>query len=304
VEVQIIQVPFDSAHRSLRMGCGPEHFLDEGLVGLLQQRGHAVDVYCVEPDSAFPAEVKTAFELHRLLAKQVKASSAEGKFPLVLSGNCNSSLGTIAGVGSSDLGIIWFDGHGDFNTPETSVSGFLDGMGLATAVGLCWKKLVASIPGFQPIAGARVIHVGLREFSDDEHDLFKQSGVAVIDAKLIRRIGVWNAIEPALDMLRGSVERVYLHFDLDVLDPALAPANEFALPDGLTLEHVLEAVGLIGSHFKVCACGIASYDPAFDQQGKVFQAGLKIIETTLKEASKQCKDSQEILRQATQTGTA
>jgi arginase len=286
VEVQIIQVPFDSAHRGLRMGAGPEHFIERGLARFLHQRGHAVHVCVIEPESSFPAEIKTAFELNRLLAKKVAACRYEGKFPVVLSGNCNSSLGTIAGAGSAELGIIWFDGHGDFNTPETSVSGFLDGMGLATAAGLCWKKLAQSIPGFQPIAGNRMVHVGIRDFSEDEMYLFRQSGVAVIDAGLIRRIGVREALGPPIEVLRHAVERVYLHFDLDVLDPLLAPANEFAPTDGLRLDHVLKAIELIGSGVKVCACGIAAYDPSFDKEDKIFQAGLKIIESVLKEASK------------------
>jgi arginase len=281
VEVQIIQVPFDSAHRGLRMGGGPEHFIERGLARFLQQKGHAVDVCSIEPDSSFPAEIKTAFELHRLLAKKVSTCCAEGKFPLVLSGNCNSSLGTIAGVSPDELGVIWFDGHGDFNTPETSISGFLDGMSLSTVVGLCWKKLASSVPGFQPIAGTRVIHIGVRDFSDEERHLFEQCGVAVIDAKLIRLVGMQEALTTSLDELAGAVRRIYLHFDLDVLDPSQAPANEFAPPDGLTLDQVLEAIKVICNRCKICACGTASYDPLFDKQGLIFEAGLEIMHSVL-----------------------
>src|SRR5215208_4203564 len=153
MDVQILQVPYDSAHRDLRMGSGPLHFTRNGLGQLLKGYGHDVYLDSIESDSSFQAEIKTAFELCRLLAQRVRLACTSNRFPMVLSGNCNSCLGTIAGVGAEGLGIIWFDGHGDFNTPETTISGFLDGMGLATAVGLCWKALASSIQGFNPVPG-------------------------------------------------------------------------------------------------------------------------------------------------------
>ena len=83
-------------------------------------------MFTVEAPSEFRAEIRTAFELLRALAERVRFAYNNGAFPLVLSGNCNGSLGTLAGIGSNDqTGIIWFDGHGDFNTPETTESGFL-----------------------------------------------------------------------------------------------------------------------------------------------------------------------------------
>ena len=76
----------------------------------------------------------TAFELHGLVSGRVRQAIAEGGFPLVLSGNCNTAaIGAIAGAGPEDLGIVWFDAHGEFNTPETTTTGFIDGMGLAIA---------------------------------------------------------------------------------------------------------------------------------------------------------------------------
>ena len=103
-----------------------------------------------EAQGSFRAEIQTAFELYRQLAERVCAARREGRFPLVLSDNCGSGIGTVAGVGTARLGVIWFDGHGDFNTPETTASGFLDGMGLAVVAGLCWKTLAASVPHFSP----------------------------------------------------------------------------------------------------------------------------------------------------------
>lgn len=269
------------------MGSGPLHLIRNGLAQTLKQYANHVYVDAVESNSAFQAEIKTTFELYRLLAERVRAAISSDRFPLILSGNCNSSLGTIAGIGPERLGIIWFDGHGDFNTPETSVSGFLDGMGLATAVGLCWKTLASSIPGFSPVAGTDVIHVGARDFSSDEKQLFDRSGVKVITAEAIKQTGLRAALDKALEALRTRVERIYLHFDLDVLDPEVAQANEFAPPNGLTVEQVEQAIVMIGERFKICASTIASYDPRFDEEGQTMRAGTRIIKTVLKAASEQ-----------------
>jgi arginase len=100
----------------------------------------------LHPESDPPAEVATAFELDGLLAGEVRTAVEAGEFPLVLSGNCNTSVGTLSGVGTEGLGVIWFDAHADFNTPETTTTGFTDGTGLAIAVGHCWVTMAESGP--------------------------------------------------------------------------------------------------------------------------------------------------------------
>lgn len=263
------------------MACGPEHFVRHGLEQVLRDSGYEVDTDSVEAPGSFRAEIKTAFELYRLLAKCVRSAYENGIFPLVLSGNCNSSLGTVAGIDPHQLGIIWFDSHGDFNTPETTESGFLDGMGLATAAGLCWRKMAASIPNFSPILGRNILHVGGRDFDPEERALFERSGGTIVGAEAIRQSGMSAALGSTLDALRSNVSRIYLHFDLDVLDPARAPANEFAAPDGLTVAQIEEAIEMIGERFTVCASGLAAYDPRCDKEDEVLRAGIAIMKSIL-----------------------
>jgi arginase len=282
MKVQIIQVPYDSGHRSIRMGGGPEHFVHNGLANALRDYGHDVSVHCVEAPSQFRAEIRTAFELHRAVAERVRFAYDNGAFPLVLSGNCNGSLGAVGGIGSNDqLGIIWFDGHGDFNTPETTESGFLDGMALATAAGLCWKKMTASIPGFRAVPADNILHVGGRDFYAEEQTLFEESGGTIVDAETISRLGITEALNFPLRTLRMRGPRIYLHFDLDVLDPTRAPANEFAAPGGITVSQIQEAIEMIGQRFTICACGVASYDPRYDREDEVLTAGMTIIKSVV-----------------------
>lgn len=274
--VRIFALPYDSGQRAVRMGCGPDHWLRHGIADALRTAGHTVAMETVEAPEGFHAEIATAFGLYRALAERVRAA---GEFPLVLSGNCGAALGALAGLGlaQDSLGVIWFDAHGDFNTPETTASGFLDGMGLATAVGRCWQTIAAGIPGFRPVPEAHIVHVGGRDLDPGERTLLDRSAVTVVEAGQIRQAGVRAALSPALDALRARVQRVYIHFDIDVLDPAEARVNPFpAPPGGLTVGQLEEALRLIGGQFAVAGAGIASYDPACDGDERGLRAGLRL----------------------------
>jgi arginase len=100
MKIQIIQVPYDSGYRDLRQGCGPARFIDHNLAGILEADGHQVRTTRIDAKAEFTTEIGTAFELNRLLSGEVKASIASGYFPIILAGNCNSCLGTIAGINS------------------------------------------------------------------------------------------------------------------------------------------------------------------------------------------------------------
>ena len=80
----------------------------------------------------------------------------------MLSGNCNTAVGTIAGLDAADLSVVWFDAHADFNTPDTTNTGFTDGMGLAVTVGHCWKEMARCVPGFSAVAERDVVLAGVR----------------------------------------------------------------------------------------------------------------------------------------------
>ncbi len=278
-DIRIIIVPYDSGHRGLRMGGGPEHLLQNGLVEALQEEGREARREVLHPESTLLAEVATAFELDSLVSESVCWAIAGGEFTLVLSGNCNTSVGTIAGANPEGLGIVWFDGHADFNTPETTTTGFSDGMGLAIAVGHCWKTMAAGVPGFVPVAEENVILAGAREIEPAERRRLSASKVMVVGADSIRREGL-RAFEEALDRIRSSVGRVYAHLDMDVLEPdEVGRANEFVPEDGLGVRDLEAAIEMVRDRFSIAAAGIASYDPAFDEDGRVLQAALACAKT-------------------------
>ena len=278
-DVNVVVVPYDSGHRGLRMGAGPEHLVEGGLAEALRTGGLTPSFATVHPEGDPPAEVATAFELHGLVSEQVRGALAEGRFPLVLSGNCNASVGTISGSGPGGLGIVWFDAHADFNTPETTTTGFTDGMGLAIAVGHCWRKMAEGVPGFSPVAEEDVVLAGTRDVQPAEEERLAASGVTVVGAGRLGREGL-RALAAALDGLSPRVGRVYVHLDLDVLDPVrVGKANGFATAGGLDVEELLAAIGMIRGRFDVVAAGIASYDPSFDADGRVLGAALACAKT-------------------------
>jgi arginase len=259
------------------MGAGPQHLLGNGLADALGAAGRKAQPVTLRPETTPPAEVATAFELDGLVSDQVRGALADGHFPLVLSGNCNASVGTIAGAGVEGLGVVWFDAHADFNTPETTTTGFTDGMGLAVAVGHCWQKMAEGVPGFSPVAEEDVLLAGIRDVEPAEEERLAASRVTVVEADRIGREGL-HALTAALDGLRPRASRVYVHLDLDVLDPAKAgQANEFAPEGGLGAEELLAALRMVRGRFDVAACGIASYDPVLDRDGRVLRAALACV---------------------------
>jgi arginase len=278
MKIQIIQVPYDSGHESLRTGRGPDHFMQRGVVEILRDRGHEVDSYRITSNSYWKADIETTFELDRLLAEQVGNAIANNKFPFVLAGSCNCCVGTLAGIGQDSLGVVWFDAHGDFNTPETTTSGLLDGMGLAMAAGRCWRALLKTVPGFKSIPEANIVHIGGYDFDPEEDKQLRGSGINIIkpdsDLDALR-----HAMDAAFTKLSKQVKKVYVHMDLDVLDTGEAMANHAATPGGLSVSFVEEAIGMIKDRFEICAGAIGSFDPDYDKDDKVLNAGIGILLT-------------------------
>ena len=277
--IQVILVPYDSGHRNLRMGAGPEHFVNNGLAQVLEADGHEVFIETIEAEGDFRAEVQTQFGLYRSLAEHVAEAKRNGRFPLILSGNCGATVGVIAAANTKRRGVIWFDTHGEFNTPETTASGFLDGMGLAIATGRCWTTLAASIPGFHPIPGSDILLVGGHDFDAGERESLEEAGVLVVDAGTISQTGIRESLAAAMAEFLRSIEEVHLHLDLDVLNPVEAPSNGFVTENvGLSVNELSEAIAFIKENLKITSATIASFDPRYDTQSKTLRATLKLIE--------------------------
>src|SRR5262249_24619609 len=155
------------------------------------------------------------------LGERVRAAVADGRFPLVLSGNClPAAVGALAGIGPG-AGVAWLDAPGDFHTPETPASGVLDGGAPARGGGPGWGRLAAGVPGFAPVPGGRIAHVGGRAFDPGERDRLAGFGARIL-------LGPQAVAWPA------GTKGIYLHLDLDALDPREVPANAYQPEGGLS----------------------------------------------------------------------
>lgn len=276
MDLQLLLVPYDSGQRGIRMGAGPEHLCVAGLEAHLAARGHTVFLEVVEAAStSWPAEVATSFELMRALATRVRAARALDRFPLVLSGNCNAAVGVVAGLGAA-TGVLWFDAHADFNTPETTASGFFDGMALSIVTGRCWREMAKTIDGFQPVPDSAVALLGARDF--DEQELAALAGSQII------RLSASEAparIVPLLQSMAPLVNSFYLHLDLDALDPAEGRANSYAVTGGFTRAELASLLSRIAGKVHVSALTISAFDPSCDETHRITETALAAITAVL-----------------------
>jgi arginase len=271
-DVHVLAVPYDSAHHARRMGAGPTQLVACGLLDRLRESGRGVELRELAPtQGSWVAEIGTAFDLDRQLATAVTAARARGAFPLTLAGNCISSVGTIGGLGAGTTGVLWLDAHGDFNTPETTAGGFLDGMALATVVGRCWTSLAAGVPGFAPVAEENVVLVGARDLDPAEAELLAASGVVHLRSEdAPARLGT------ELERLGRRVDRLYVHVDLDVLDESEGRVNGYSGGPGLSCAGLLDAIGTAARRCHVAAGAITAYDPGYDGDGRIARTAIEV----------------------------
>lgn len=273
MRVSLIASPYDLGRDGGGMALGPARYLEAGADRALSERGFEVEVETVERRGPFGDELDAVSRVNAAVAGRVRDAARRGDFPLVLGGNCDTALGTLAGTGG--VGIVWFDAHGDFNTPETSQSGYLAGMPVAIATGRCHGKLWQSVGGGEPVPDARVLMIGVRELDPEEGMRLRESGIPVAPA--VNGAGVKESLEDALAGFRSEVEEVYLHLDVDVLDPEESPGVTFPVPGGLSVDAVEEAVRAVAGSVRVRAASLTAYNPEKDAEDKTLRAGLRLM---------------------------
>jgi arginase len=270
-ELRLICHPFHNGLEGVDMGAGPLRLIDDPLISdELRAQGWDVQLETIEPPDPSDPEIVRVVEGDRRLARRVQAAQERAAFPVVLAGNCNSCLGTVAGVGP--VGVVWFDAHADFDTPDRSL-GFFDGMGLAILTGNGWGLLRATIPGFAPVDERDVVLVGVRDLEEHQRLPLEASEMRVLPGPRFESTEFLSA----LDELARRQARTYLHIDLDVLDTTEGRANRFAAAGGLTVQDVERAVELVFQRCTVAAAALTAYDPSLDDDGRMALAAARVI---------------------------
>jgi arginase len=237
----MIAVPYHLGQRAVEVGRGPLVILE------------ALEQPCVI--------LEGTGGIAGINAQLTQAVAAHDRPVVVLAGNCNSCIGTLAAL--DDPGIVWLDAHGDFNTPETTISGALEGMSLAIATGHCHRELMS-----RPVREENVVLGATRSLDPLEEVRLRASNIELASL---------NAFPRAVDLLAARVKTIYLHIDLDVLDPQLSPGVNFSEPGGITPDQLFDAVKHVMATAKLGAVAIANFNPDRDRENRTLEIACRLV---------------------------
>jgi arginase len=217
-----------------------------------------------DPRARFLDEIK---EVSARLAAQVRDSAAAGAVPVVLGGDHAVAIGTLGGLASASGpgGVLWFDAHGDLNTPETSPSGNVHGMPLAAALGLATDTFASAAWQLPALDPDYVALLGLRSLDVGERELVKELGIAAYTMSDFDRRGVEAVVREALERVEGAAF-VHVSLDMDVVDPEAAPGVGTPVRGGLSYREAHLAMELVAEESGFGSLEIVEVNPILDRE--------------------------------------
>ncbi len=295
-KVAIIGVPIDLGANRRGVDMGPSALRVTGLADDLRGLGHEVrdlgdvDVPLPETCDAGAGNARFAGAIRKvcedLCATSLKAQQ-EGWLPVVLGGDHSLAMGSIAATAAAhrargaSIGLIWFDAHGDMNTPQSTDSGNVHGMPLAHVLGMGDAQL-AGIGGFAPkVDAAHTALVGIRDLDAKERELVAASGVTVFTMKEIDRLGASEVIERALAVVGRGTAGVHISFDIDACDPSVAPGVGTPRKGGLDYREAHLCLELIADSGRMLAMDMVEVNPIFDTRNSTGEFGAELILSAL-----------------------
>lgn len=275
MKVQVIALPYNVQGKGTGGASGPAALIHAGLIDRIALQGH---------DARRPQVVQMSEDeegqyggWNRVglagghLARMVREARRDDAFVLGLLADCNGVLGVLgglqsaAGEGPAKVGLVYVDAHGDYNTPETSPSGMLGGMPVAVAAGKCLHRLRKQNGLHEPLSSEQIVMMGMRDLDPPEREAMEEDGLTILrESDLISR---GPALHEAMRSLGEKVDTVYVHVDLDILDPTVAPAAGLPSTGGLTGEQLGYALKAMLSYPKVTALALVSYSADRDTDG-------------------------------------
>ncbi|MDQ7761396.1 arginase [Xanthomonas sontii] len=290
--VSLIGVPTDigAGHRGARMG--PEALRIAGLHEALTNRGVEVrDIGNIDgPRNPWQAPVDGYRHLDEVVAWNralMEASYAElraGRMPIVLGGDHCLGIGSITAVArycreqGRKLRVLWLDAHSDFNTSEVTPSGNVHGMPVACLCGLgpqALTELGGSAPALRP---EQVRQIGIRSVDPDEKRLIKQHRVDVYDMRYIDEMGMKRTMEAALDGLDADTH-LHVSFDVDFLDPSIAPGVGTTVPGGPNYREAQLVMEMIADSGRMASLDIVELNPVLDHRNLTAELAVDLVES-------------------------
>jgi arginase len=295
-KIRIIGVPMDLGQSRRGVDMGPSALRVAGLQSRLKQLGHSVEdignVPVKQAEEQPYGEKRAKYlreiaETCRGLAEITEKTLAEGFFPLVLGGDHSIAIGTCSGVSdffrkqSKKIGCLWLDAHGDMNTPESSPSGNVHGMPLASLIGYGAPELVELL-GYKPKVEPRnVAIVGVRDLDAKERRLVKDSGVHALTMRDIDERGMREVMSEALRFAGDDTEGIAISVDMDLIDPADAPGVGTPVRGGITYRESHLAMEMIADSEAMASLEIVEINPVIDLHNKTALLGVEMVLSAL-----------------------
>jgi arginase len=213
------------------------------------------------------------------IAKAVAEGRREGKPVLVVGGNCAITPGVVGGLQqahgpAAKIGLVWFDAHGDFNTPRTTLSGMLGGMPVAVAAGLAWPRWRELSHQPAPLPTDRIVMVDVRNLDPAEETLVRATDI-VIAAPAAGFPG--EDLQAAIDDLAERCDMIYLHIDSDILDERFVPNHGTREPNGPDMQQVLAAIETVMATGKVVTYALVSVWPTGEGGDVAVASGIEML---------------------------
>jgi arginase len=287
VRVSLIKMPYVGERNVPELSGGPEYLEQGDLHKLLEDRGcpakPAVTVaLTADEEKAYGSWNRLALA-NGDLAKLVAAERRGGSLPVGLLANCSALAGMLSGLQHSGptakplrVGLVFIDAHGDFNTPETTLSGMLGGMPVAIAAGLCLTRLRMKT-GLEPaLAPSYIVEAGLRDVDPLEQDLLNRNGIHQLTVADIRSRS--ENLHREMKRLSETTDVIYIHVDMDVLDPREVRGHPLTVAGGPTSAELAAALTEMFRYEKAAAFGVASTPfGEHDKDGVSRQAAYNLI---------------------------
>ena len=294
--VTLIGVPLDLGAGRRGVDMGPSAFRLADIHQTVRDLGYdVIDAGDVEvavretrdpgdPRMKYLAEIRATCEA---LRDRVGGALQAGSVPVVLGGDHSIAMGTIAGVSrfhrerGRKIGLIWFDAHGDMNTAETSPSGNIHGMPLAVALGIGEPSLTGLSGASPMVDGARAAVVGLRDVDIAERAKIKASGIGAFTMRDIDERGMRAVMVEAIERATSGTAGVHVSFDLDGVDPDLAPGVGTPSPGGLSYREAHLAMEMLADTGKVLSAELVEVNPILDRQNGTARLGVGLLASLL-----------------------
>ena len=278
-KISIVGVPMSYGQVHPGVELGPNAIRFAGIIEKLQKLGYEVEdtgnikIETRERTIDGKTGIKnldTVVGINEHLASQVDTLVQSGSFPLILGGDHSIAIGTLAGLAKhyKNLGVIWYDAHGDLNTAETSPSGNIHGMPLAASLGLGVEALT-NLYGYAPkIKYENIVIIGARALDEGEKILIKEKGIKIYTMHDIDRFGIKQVIEDTIQYLKERTDGVHLSFDLDSLDPYYSPGVGTPVDGGLSHRESCFAMELLAESRLITSCEFVEVNPLLDVKNK------------------------------------